>query len=108
MYEGGAFKADIDECALHSGQHPHDLPQTDVAHVAALDTAFYVKFLHGALFHKGDAGFERCYVDQYVFRSEEHTSELPVTNAHLVCRLLLEKKKQTNINLSIHIQMHNE
>src|SRR3546814_1315729 len=27
-------------------------------------------------------------------RSEEHTSELPVTNAPLVCRLLLEKKKQ--------------
>src|SRR3546814_9224288 len=26
-------------------------------------------------------------------RSEEHTSELPVTNAHLVCRLLLDKKK---------------
>src|SRR3546814_7027689 len=26
-------------------------------------------------------------------RSEEHTSELPVTNAHLVCRLLLAKKK---------------
>src|SRR3546814_10707654 len=26
-------------------------------------------------------------------RSEEHTSELRVTNAHLVCRLLLEKKK---------------
>src|SRR3546814_9646307 len=27
-----------------------------------------------------------------VLRSEEHTSETPVTNAHLVCRLLLEKK----------------
>src|SRR3546814_7025102 len=26
-------------------------------------------------------------------RSEEHTSGTPVTNAHLVCRLLLEKKK---------------
>src|SRR3546814_10481889 len=26
-------------------------------------------------------------------RSEEHTSELPVTNAHIVCRLLLEKEK---------------
>src|SRR3546814_5174240 len=26
-------------------------------------------------------------------RSEEHTSETPVTNAHLVCRLLLVKKK---------------
>src|SRR3546814_8132080 len=28
------------------------------------------------------------------FRSEEHTSELPVTNTHIVCRLLLEKKKK--------------
>src|SRR3546814_6660042 len=28
-------------------------------------------------------------------RSEEHTSALPVTNAHLVCRLLLEKKKSS-------------
>src|SRR3546814_4463942 len=28
-------------------------------------------------------------------RSEEHTSGTPVTNAHLVCRLLLEKKKKT-------------
>src|SRR3546814_9021476 len=27
-------------------------------------------------------------------RSAEHTSELQVTNAHLVCRLLLEKKKK--------------
>src|SRR3546814_6927597 len=28
-------------------------------------------------------------------RSEEHTSELPVTNAQLVCRLLLKNKKNT-------------
>src|SRR3546814_6592134 len=28
------------------------------------------------------------------YRSEEHTSETPVTNEHLVCRLLLEKKKK--------------
>src|SRR3546814_2723905 len=34
-------------------------------------------------------------------RSEEHTSEPPVTNAHLVCRLLLEKKKNT-----IHIRTY--
>src|SRR3546814_5402086 len=33
-------------------------------------------------------------------RSEEHTSETPVTNAHLVCRLLLEKKNDTNTNNS--------
>src|SRR3546814_8317338 len=30
-------------------------------------------------------------------RSEEHTSELPVTNAHLVCRLLLETQKHHNL-----------
>src|SRR3546814_2896614 len=32
-------------------------------------------------------------LDQAADRSEEHTSELQSTNAHLVCRLLLEKKK---------------
>src|SRR3546814_6923608 len=36
-----------------------------------------------------------------VSRSEEHTSELPVTNAHLVCRLLLEKKKHTTTTATI-------
>src|SRR3546814_4582673 len=30
-------------------------------------------------------------------RSEEHTSETPVTNAQLVCRLLLEKKNTYTI-----------
>src|SRR3546814_6049130 len=38
----------------------------------------------------------RFFDERYPFlfnRSEEHTSELH-TNAHLVCRLLLEKKKQ--------------
>src|SRR3546814_8110712 len=33
----------------------------------------------------------------YPLRSEEHTSELQSTNAHLVCRLLLEKKKKQQI-----------
>src|SRR3546814_4728438 len=32
-----------------------------------------------------------------VERSEEHTSELQVTNAHLVCRLLLEQQKPTRM-----------
>src|SRR3546814_1035342 len=31
-----------------------------------------------------------------MMRSEEHTSETPVTNAHIVCRLLLEKKNKQN------------
>src|SRR3546814_1171168 len=37
------------------------------------------------------------FFDQH--RSEEHTSETPVTNAHLVCRLLLEKKIFTSMHL---------
>src|SRR2546422_4919301 len=34
--------------------------------------------------------------EEAIFRSEEHTSELQ-SRLHLVCRLLLEKKKQTGI-----------
>src|SRR3546814_9773457 len=46
----------------------------------------------------GGYGYTRDFpVEQYWrdnrLRSEEHTSELQVTNAHLVCRLLLAKKK---------------
>src|SRR3546814_4321580 len=37
-----------------------------------------------------------------VIRSEEHTSELTVTNAHLVCRLLIEKKNSTHHNMLAH------
>src|SRR2546429_1664389 len=41
------------------------------------------------------------------FRSEEHTSELQ-SRLHLVCRLLLEKKKHTDIPLTLCIyQEHN-
>src|SRR5690625_5871780 len=36
-------------------------------------------------------------------RSEEHTSELQ-SRGHLVCRLLLEKKKKTNAHIKTHRQ----
>src|SRR2546430_13346459 len=40
-------------------------------------------------------------------RSEEHTSELQ-SQSNLVCRLLLEKKKITNLNIAqYHIQVPN-
>src|SRR3546814_4494786 len=39
---------------------------------------------------EGEVAFDR----REPARSEEHTSELPVTNAPLVCRLPLEKKTQ--------------
>src|SRR2546429_6642338 len=40
-------------------------------------------------------------VDQRDRRSEEHTSELQ-SRLHLVCRLLLEKKKQTTASTALH------
>src|SRR3546814_1242375 len=40
----------------------------------------------------GEAAARSMGIDTVRLRSEEHTSELPVTNAQLVCRLLLEKK----------------
>src|SRR5438876_6728544 len=39
-------------------------------------------------------------------RSEEHTSELQ-SPVHLVCRLLLEKKKMTTSNMSIYTDVTN-
>src|SRR3546814_3087924 len=39
-------------------------------------------------------------------RSEEHTSELQSLMAHLVCRLLLEKKKTTNSMNTTHNFQH--
>src|SRR5256885_3635076 len=39
------------------------------------------------------------------YRSEEHTSELQ-SPCNLVCRLLLEKKKKTNINAPIDRRRH--
>src|SRR2546429_6435792 len=39
-----------------------------------------------------------CHIGANYTRSEEHTSELQ-SRLHLVCRLLLEKKKNTNVAL---------
>src|SRR3546814_2629021 len=44
------------------------------------------------------------YICSSSTRSEEHTSELQVTNAHIVCRLLLEKKNKAN---NYHTHKHN-
>src|SRR5690625_6314265 len=40
-----------------------------------------------------------AFIVPYIFRSEEHTSELQ-SRGHLVCRLLLEKKNKTHISVS--------
>src|SRR5438874_8718626 len=46
----------------------------------------------------GGAGRPGGAAQRALLRSEEHTSELQ-SRRDLVCRLLLEKKKRTNINL---------
>src|SRR5258708_20376398 len=46
------------------------------------------------------------FFDEYFQRSEEHTSELQSPD-HLVCRLLLEKKKNTQSHTSRQRQYHN-
>src|SRR5689334_24500849 len=55
---------------------------------------------HGAL-PAGDAEVLLRSVKVLDVRSEEHTSELQ-SQFHLVCRLLLEKKKNTNTSTILH------
>src|SRR5262245_65093228 len=47
-------------------------------------------------------GKSKSEIHGYRFRSEEHTSELQSLR-HLVCRLLLEKKKKTRLYAMKHI-----
>src|SRR5215813_15589961 len=61
-------------------------------------TEIYTLSLHDALPISTPASWKRSWSAAMpgapVWRSEEHTSELQ-SRPHLVCRLLLEKKKQT-------------
>src|SRR5256885_4086780 len=58
--------------------------------------------------YRGDAPLHRRPRDadgQESWRSEEHTSELQ-SPCNLVCRLLLEKKKKTQTNLTTNNNIH--
>src|SRR2546422_7212239 len=79
--------------------------KTDVAHELAVLGVIAADDLAEVLRRFGDddqpgghelvahVGQLHCAVDLFVQRSEEHTSELQ-SRLHLVCRLLLEKKKK--------------
>src|SRR3546814_2642046 len=64
----------------------HDWTHAEVQ--ALLDLPFNDLLFRAQTIHRQN--FEPNTVQ---LRTEEHTTETPVTNAHLVCRLLLEKKK---------------
>ena len=65
MQEGRALEPDLDERALHAGQHARDAAEADVADEPARAGALDVQFLHDALLEHRDAGFLRRYVDEY-------------------------------------------
>src|SRR5437870_11422048 len=71
-------------------------------------TTLFRSFAFRCLFKRGRVIEQRCIPCP---RSEEHTSELQ-SRGHLVCRLLLEKKKQQKqysspISHKNHVQSHN-
>src|SRR3712207_7792230 len=55
----------------------------------------------GDIVRSYDLGINSYIVKPVDFRSEEHTSELQ-SRQYLVCRLLLEKKKNSKFSLSLH------
>src|SRR5690625_5913986 len=63
--------------------------------VTAISWVMLAPFVHGVLtrFMQVQAGGATAYAENWRLRSEEHTSELQ-SRGHLVCRLLLEKKKK--------------
>ena len=69
MQKGGALEPDVDEGRLHARQDSRDAPRVDVADQAALQRAFDVQFLHGAVFDDGHARLLRRPIDQDVLHS---------------------------------------
>src|SRR6185436_20516748 len=68
VQEGRALEPDLDECALHSGQHTRDATEADVADETPRARALDVKLLRDALFEHRDAGFLGGYIDEYFVR----------------------------------------
>src|SRR4029077_1871322 len=68
MQECRALEADLDERALHAGQHARDAAETDVADETARARTLDVQFLDDTLLEHRDPGFLRRYVDEDLVR----------------------------------------
>src|SRR5690606_4051751 len=67
MQEGGAFKSDGYEGALHAGKDSGDAAKVDVSYIALVRVALEMQFLDGAALDQCHACLERGDVDEYVF-----------------------------------------
>src|SRR5690554_3451950 len=92
----------VEEFQLHNDEILALVPSGEYAigtHVRFETTLSHVKNFIGIKYECEDLEFrELNYEFVKAFRSEEHTSELQ-SRPHLVCRLLLEKKKQKIIEI---------
>ncbi len=64
VQERCALEPDLDECALHAGQHARHAAEVDVADEPPRTGTLDVQLLHDALLEHRDAGFLRRYVDE--------------------------------------------
>src|SRR5687768_18035968 len=80
--------------ALERAGPPRDLDRVDDIRVAEQDRERDQHSVGGRMLEHEAAGFVSDHLPE--IRSEEHTSELQ-SRLHLVCRLLLEKKKKNKI-----------
>src|SRR3712207_7608025 len=83
------------EPARHHVDHPcHDGREHDAGRDAVRDAAACADLVADAV-AQPEVTLSTPSIDNHAARSEEHTSELQ-SRQYLVCRLLLEKKKQTS------------
>src|SRR2546422_5683384 len=82
--------------ATLTAQHAHQLEFGGFTSWTRYDRAFGLNNTFDSWKSLGFGGRIGYFLSDYVGRSEEHTSELQ-SRLHLVCRLLLEKKKKKNI-----------
>src|SRR5207253_9935887 len=78
--------------SLGPGPHDLDVPRTLLFSLFLFASSGTVYLAERRLARDDQRGFATWWLASIGLRSEEHTSELQ-SRGHLVCRLLLEKKK---------------
>src|SRR5207253_3467859 len=80
------------------------LEQWESAHGTPQQVALRCRIILGAVAGQQNVAIAEGLGDRHILRSEEHTSELQ-SRGHLVCPLLLEKKKNSEKNYHAFLQL---